>query len=522
MGGGAGRREARGRRGDQGPRGHPASSAPRRPSRPTDPDPEQPDAWWIIQDDPALAATDIKNPEQNFDQRTNEPIVTMDFTDEGQRDFQARHARTLADRGSDNGIGPGRRAETSRSTSRSCSTTSSSRCPYIDYRENPDGIDGETGAQISGSLHDPVRAGPGELPQDRRAADPARADLALAGLGHARPAGARPGPQGGHRRLRHRRALPARLLPRARPHRGHRAGRLRALLLRDRQAHPDRPDAAGHRGPDPHARRRGGREHRHLRTRQGGDQTRQIDGRGDRRGLQEGHRDDHRRERRHVARRLHPLHPRDGGRQGLRASRSASARSSRCSPRCSPRRRSCCRCAARDLLKSKGALGAARRGQALPLRLHGRARGSSSRSRASSCSIGALGIAGKGLDLGIDFEAGTRIQASLGEPATVDEVRDTVEAAGFEDVEVQTVTRRELGDNVVQISTAQLEPPEVDQVEQALDDELRRSSRPRRTRSARPSASRSPTRRSSRSSPRCWSSRSTSRCASSGSSPCRC
>ena len=40
---------------------------------------------------------------------------------------------------------------------------------------------------------------------------------------------------------------------------------------------------------------------------------------GDLGGLQEGPDGDRRRERRHVPRRLHPLHPRHGGRQGLRA-----------------------------------------------------------------------------------------------------------------------------------------------------------------------------------------------------------
>ena len=48
----------------------------------------KPDAWYIMRDDPALSGTDIKNPEQNFDQTTNSPIVTMEFTDKGKREFQ--------------------------------------------------------------------------------------------------------------------------------------------------------------------------------------------------------------------------------------------------------------------------------------------------------------------------------------------------------------------------------------------------------------------------------------------------
>ena len=126
-------------------------------------------------------------------------------------------------------------------------------------------------------LHDHHRAGPRAAAQDRRPAAQARADLALAGVGHARPEGARPGPDRGPRRFRRRGALPAHLLPRARRDRGDRARDLRALLLRPDQADPDHADAAGHRRPDPHDRGGGGREHRHLRARQGGDTQRPLD-----------------------------------------------------------------------------------------------------------------------------------------------------------------------------------------------------------------------------------------------------
>ena len=62
----------------------------------------RPDRWWIIRDDPGLSGTDIKNPEQNFDQRGgNEPIVTFDFSDKGRKAFQTITAR-VAQRGADN------------------------------------------------------------------------------------------------------------------------------------------------------------------------------------------------------------------------------------------------------------------------------------------------------------------------------------------------------------------------------------------------------------------------------------
>ncbi len=122
-----------------------------------------------------------------------------------------------------------------------------------------------------------------------------------------------------------------------------------------------------------------------------------------------------------------------------------------------------------DLLKSKSALGASGEGRPIRIDFIGRSKMFFSASGVILL-IGALAIAGKGLELGIDFEAGTRIQAALSEPVAVDDVRATIEEAGFEGVEVQALTESELGDNVVQISTAQLEPPQVDRVEAALSD----------------------------------------------------
>ena len=56
---------------------------PRRRTLPT------PTASGSSSDNPALSGTDIKNPEQNFDQQAgNEPIVTFDFTDKGRKAFQ--------------------------------------------------------------------------------------------------------------------------------------------------------------------------------------------------------------------------------------------------------------------------------------------------------------------------------------------------------------------------------------------------------------------------------------------------
>ena len=145
----------------------------------------------------------------------------------------------------------------------------------------------------------------------------------------------------GARRLRARRALPARLLPRARRDRGRALWRSTRIyffaLIKLIPITLTLPGIAGlilTIGVAADANivifERVKEEIR----------ARQIDPGGDRHGLQEGPRGDHRRERRHVHDRVHPVRARDRRASRASRSRSASARSCRCSRRCSPRRRS--------------------------------------------------------------------------------------------------------------------------------------------------------------------------------------
>src|SRR5215211_3152031 len=115
-------------------------------------DAPDPDSYWIIRDAPGLSGTDIKNPEQNFDQRAgNEPIVTFDFSDKGQKAFQ-RITSEVAQRGADNAnpLNPDPVASSHHFAIALDNELVS--IPFINYRENPDGIDGSTGAQISGGF----------------------------------------------------------------------------------------------------------------------------------------------------------------------------------------------------------------------------------------------------------------------------------------------------------------------------------------------------------------------------------
>jgi SecD/SecF fusion protein len=86
--------------------------------------------------------------------------------------------------------------------------------------------------------------------------------------------------------------------------------------------------------------------------------------------------------------------------------------------------------------------------------------------------IGSIAISTKGLNLGIDFESGTRVTASVERAASVESVRDAVAPLGLDDAKIQEVDDPELGDNVVQIATSELGPNEVRRVQQRLDSEF--------------------------------------------------
>ena len=84
--------------------------------------------------------------------------------------------------------------------------------------------------------------------------------------------------------------------------------------------------------------------------------------------------------------------------------------------------------------------------------------------------VGAISISTLGINFGIDFESGTRITTPLERSASVDQVRGTLEPLGYDEAKIQAVEDPGLGENVVQVSVPQLDPSEVDEVESALDE----------------------------------------------------
>jgi SecD/SecF fusion protein len=83
--------------------------------------------------------------------------------------------------------------------------------------------------------------------------------------------------------------------------------------------------------------------------------------------------------------------------------------------------------------------------------------------------IGAVALSTKELNFGIDFKSGTRITAALEKPTNEGQVRESLEESGVSNAEVQQVTIPHFGSNVFQIESAQLQPGEVHDVERELD-----------------------------------------------------
>ncbi len=110
--------------------------------------------YFVLHDRPALSGDDITNPEQNFEPNTNQPNVTFEFSDEGREAF-ANITREIAERGRAEAPIGTTSAEQADAYSQHFAVVLDGEVvtrPIINFAENPAGIDGRTGAQISGSM----------------------------------------------------------------------------------------------------------------------------------------------------------------------------------------------------------------------------------------------------------------------------------------------------------------------------------------------------------------------------------
>src|SRR6185437_2390594 len=103
--------------------------------------------FYVLKDNIALRGNEITNPQQSSDPNTSEPDVTFGFTGKGKTAFQNTTA-AIARRGSrDSGLGQSLNQHFAVALDNELITV-----PFIDYKQYPDGINGDNGADISGSF----------------------------------------------------------------------------------------------------------------------------------------------------------------------------------------------------------------------------------------------------------------------------------------------------------------------------------------------------------------------------------
>ncbi len=114
------------------------------------------DKWFVLKDDVALEGKELKNPEQNFDQGaggSGQPIVTFQFTDKGERTWE-QVTKRIAERGAESlGVLPG--TTTTRDVAQHFAIVLDNELvstPFIDFQQNPEGIDARNGSQIEGGF----------------------------------------------------------------------------------------------------------------------------------------------------------------------------------------------------------------------------------------------------------------------------------------------------------------------------------------------------------------------------------
>src|SRR4051794_6104933 len=108
--------------------------------------------WFALKDDPALSGVEITNPKQEVDE-FGQPNVTFKFTDNGRQAFQ-EVTRRIAQRGAAQAIGPSATQEAEARSGHFAVVLDNEvkTRPIINFAQNPDGIDGRNGAQISGGF----------------------------------------------------------------------------------------------------------------------------------------------------------------------------------------------------------------------------------------------------------------------------------------------------------------------------------------------------------------------------------
>ncbi len=103
--------------------------------------------FYVLKDDIALSGSDITNPQQSTDPDAGQPDVTFNFTSEGKRKFENVTANIAHRGGLVSGLGQTLNQHFAVALDDRLITV-----PFIDFKQYPDGITGDNGADISGSF----------------------------------------------------------------------------------------------------------------------------------------------------------------------------------------------------------------------------------------------------------------------------------------------------------------------------------------------------------------------------------
>jgi SecD/SecF fusion protein len=115
-------------------------------------DVKAPPGWYVLRDDPALSGSDIVRPRQEINE-FGQPNVTFSFTEEGRAAFeQVTHRIARRGLARVNGVVSERKAERLSGQFAVVFDGVVMTRPIVNFAQNPDGIDGRTGAQISGGF----------------------------------------------------------------------------------------------------------------------------------------------------------------------------------------------------------------------------------------------------------------------------------------------------------------------------------------------------------------------------------
>src|SRR5207248_933833 len=124
---------------------HPTESSPGKVTN------RSPESWYVLNDNAVITGADITHPQQGFNEGgggNGEPNVNFGFTSFGKREFE-RVTKQIARRGQEAQL-PGVSKEAALQHFAVALDGQLITVPFIDYTQNPEGIDASNGSEIYG------------------------------------------------------------------------------------------------------------------------------------------------------------------------------------------------------------------------------------------------------------------------------------------------------------------------------------------------------------------------------------